>query len=163
MITLRDADRINSSLIDGKESYAQICYQLYPIWCLTGHKLGRLGEKVAARFLSGLEYSILARNWQCKLGEVDLIASFEKQLILFEVKTRCSLVADDYPALAAIDSAKQKKLIQLSHIIWDHRVSLFPKNRFKNIRIDAIAITVHPFLMFGVRSHIQHIPRICNP
>ena len=36
--------------------------------------LGRYGEDLAARHLMGKGYEILARNWRCTTGEVDLVA-----------------------------------------------------------------------------------------
>lgn len=52
--------------------------------------LGRFGESVAARHLeeSGLE--ILARNWRCADGEIDIVAREHGALVICEVKTRRS-------------------------------------------------------------------------
>ena len=36
-------------------------------------KLGAWGESVAAHHLSAKGYEIMARNWRCSLGEIDLI------------------------------------------------------------------------------------------
>lgn len=55
-----------------------------------GHnqELGRRGEEAAARFLERRGYDIVARNWTCPIGEVDIIARDESTLVFTEVKTR---------------------------------------------------------------------------
>jgi putative endonuclease len=52
------------------------------------HVLGRLGEDIAARHLTRLGFSILARNARTRHGEIDLIAFDGKALVFVEVKTR---------------------------------------------------------------------------
>jgi putative endonuclease len=55
-------------------------------------KVGRWGEKVAARYLESLGYVILERNYRTPYGEVDLIAQIDqpegKTIVFVEVKTR---------------------------------------------------------------------------
>lgn len=54
-----------------------------------GHlRQGRAGEEVAVRFLSGLGYTILERNWHCRVGEVDVICLDRGTLVFVEVRTR---------------------------------------------------------------------------
>ena len=50
--------------------------------------LGACGERAAARFLKGKRYRILATNWRCDGGEVDIIARDGQWLVFVEVKTR---------------------------------------------------------------------------
>ena len=50
--------------------------------------LGRRGERLAARFLRRRRYRILARNYRCHAGEIDLIASQDAMIVFVEVKTR---------------------------------------------------------------------------
>lgn len=50
--------------------------------------LGARGERAAARFLKGKGYRILATNWRCEGGEVDIIARHGEWLVFTEVKTR---------------------------------------------------------------------------
>jgi len=50
--------------------------------------LGKWGEDLAARYLEGKGYKILAKNYSCRHGEIDIIASFEGAIIFVEVKTR---------------------------------------------------------------------------
>jgi putative endonuclease len=50
--------------------------------------LGEGGENAAARYLRGLGYRIIERNFRCEVGEVDIIARHGKTLVFVEVKTR---------------------------------------------------------------------------
>jgi putative endonuclease len=60
---------------------------------LLGHEsaaggLGGRGENLAARFLRGLGYKIMVRNFRSALGEIDIIARDGDTLVFVEVKTR---------------------------------------------------------------------------
>jgi putative endonuclease len=50
--------------------------------------LGRTGERLAAVALMDRGYRILERNSRCRLGEIDLVAEDEHDLIFVEVKAR---------------------------------------------------------------------------
>lgn len=52
--------------------------------------LGRKGEKLALRFLRQAGYKIIAKNFSCRLGEIDIIAREDKTTVFIEVKTRSS-------------------------------------------------------------------------
>ena len=49
---------------------------------------GRWGEQKAAAYLTGQGLEIVACNWRCIYGEIDIIARKESQTIFVEVKTR---------------------------------------------------------------------------
>lgn len=51
-------------------------------------ELGQWGETVAAEYLVGQGYSLVARNWRCARGEIDLILQKEGVWVFVEVKTR---------------------------------------------------------------------------
>ena len=50
--------------------------------------LGADGERAAEKFLRCRRYAILARNYRCRCGEVDLIALDRSTIVFIEVKTR---------------------------------------------------------------------------
>ena len=55
----------------------------------TRSKIGKLGEKIAARHLQNKGYKILSTNFHSgKLGEIDIIAEKDGCLYFIEVKTR---------------------------------------------------------------------------
>jgi putative endonuclease len=51
-------------------------------------ELGRRGENLAAEYLTGTGLVVLSRNWRCRDGEVDLVATDGQRLVVCEVKTR---------------------------------------------------------------------------
>ncbi len=52
--------------------------------------VGRQGERLACRFLMKLGFDILARRYQARRGEIDLVALEASVLVCVEVKTRAS-------------------------------------------------------------------------
>ena len=55
--------------------------------------LGLLGEELAGHYLARWGYKILLKNYECPLGEIDLVAKEKGALVFIEVKTRSSLSA----------------------------------------------------------------------
>ncbi len=51
-------------------------------------QLGAWGESLAAEHLQAHGYEIVARNWRCQQGEIDLVARRDGDYIFVEVKTR---------------------------------------------------------------------------
>lgn len=70
--------------------------------------LGRWGEDLAANFLREKGCALLAANWRCRFGEIDLIASDGACLCFVEVKLRKNACFG--PAAAYVDRRKQDKL-----------------------------------------------------
>jgi putative endonuclease len=54
--------------------------------------LGEWGEHLAAAFLERTGYTILARNWRCRYGELDIVCRDDgtQAIVFVEVKTRTS-------------------------------------------------------------------------
>lgn len=50
--------------------------------------LGQRGEQLAVEYLQTQGYAILARNWRCPSGEIDIVASHNGVLVFVEVRTR---------------------------------------------------------------------------
>ncbi len=70
--------------------------------------LGALGEDLADAYLQKNGYTIVYRNFRCRLGEIDIIAERRGILTFIEVKTR---VSQKYGLPAeAVTFAKQRKL-----------------------------------------------------
>ncbi len=51
-------------------------------------RLGRRGESLACRLLEESGCTILARNWRCAAGELDIVARDGTTLVFAEVKSR---------------------------------------------------------------------------
>lgn len=72
---------------------------------LTGTK----GESMVARFLKGKGFSVIRRNYQCRFGEIDIIAEDNDNIIFVEVKTRKENTA--IPIEEAVDFKKRKRIL----------------------------------------------------
>ena len=70
--------------------------------------LGRWGEAIAAEELRRRGYRVVAAGWQCRFGEIDLIAENGKYISFTEVKLR----KDDRIAQARefVDRRKQERI-----------------------------------------------------
>jgi putative endonuclease len=110
--------------------------------------LGAAGEDLAAAWYEAEGYRVLARNWRCRDGELDLVVARPDVLVFCEVKTRRS---DAYggPA-AAVTHAKQQRIRGLA-LRWlrEHEVHA------PALRFDVVAIR-------KVRGHAPHIEVLEN-
>lgn len=107
---------------------------------------GHWGEDLAACHLERLGLVILERNWRCRTGEIDIIASDDDTIVFCEVKTRSS---EDFGSpLAAVTPRKVRRLRALASE-WlgahDHRAP--------HVRIDVIGI----LLGRGGTPTIEHL------
>lgn len=74
--------------------------------------LGAAGENVAAEWYIAHGYEIVARNWRCKDGELDLIVRSGRTYVFCEVKTRSS---DRFGApVEAVNRDKQMRIRRLA-------------------------------------------------
>ncbi len=72
-------------------------------------ELGSRYEENAARYLSEQGYSILEKNFRCKMGEIDLIGKSDGYLCFIEVKYRSS---SEYGMPSeAVDNRKRRKIV----------------------------------------------------
>lgn len=117
--------------------------------------LGRRGEDVARRFLKRQGLKILARNYRCRAGEVDLIAldrSTRRQMgaetvAFVEVKTRSSDRYTD-PEFA-VDARKRDHLVKVArHYLAHHDAADL------NVRFDVLAIVISG----GEKPQVKYIP-----
>ena len=95
---------------------------------------GSWGEERAARYLRLRAYRILERNYRCRLGEIDLIASRGRFLVFAGVKLRKS---DRFAeAREFVTRAKQERILATAQIwMQEHETTLQP--RFDVIEIYA--------------------------
>ena len=71
-------------------------------------RIGDTYEKIAGNYLENKGYRILAYNFRCRSGEIDIIAEKDGVLIFCEVKYRCRNTAG-HP-LESVTAAKQKRI-----------------------------------------------------
>ncbi|MEJ9079269.1 YraN family protein [Gordonia malaquae] len=99
-------------------------------------QIGRLGEDVAAEYISGLGWQVLARNWRTRYGELDLIAADGRTLIIVEVKTRASRTFVD--PVAAVTPQKLRTMRLVTRQWLAEQSEFWPVIRFDivSIRLD---------------------------
>lgn len=104
-----------------------------------GHNqsLGSLGEDIAAEFLASKGLRLIARNWRCRYGELDLLMGDGTAFVGVEVKTR-SGTGFGTP-LEAITTRKAARLRRLL-LEWSSETG----NRGAVLRVDAVGITMCP-------------------
>ena len=87
---------------------------------------GRIGEDIASAFLEKKGYTIVARNFLCRLGEVDIIARNGEYLTFVEVKLRKN--AEHGEAREFVTRSKQKRiLLAAKYYLASHEGPLQPR------------------------------------
>jgi len=110
---------------------------------------GASGEALAAAYLTGRGWTILARNWRCRTGEIDIIARDpDGVLVVCEVKTRRGLGFGD--PLEALTYAKVKRLRELS-MEWVRS----QEGRVGPVRLDAVGILMDARGLSSVRHVVN--------
>ena len=110
-------------------------------------ELGKNGETLAERHLTGLGYQLLEKSCRNRLGEIDLVMQDGETVVFVEVKTRASRRFG--AAEEAVGPRKQRKLAQLAlAYVRDRRLGNPP------LRFDVVAIQ---------GGEIRHIPNAFQP
>ncbi|MBC2874708.1 MULTISPECIES: YraN family protein [Streptomyces] len=98
--------------------------------------LGRYGEDLAVRRLTEAGMTVLARNWRCREGEIDVVAHDRDALVVCEVKTRRA-GAYQHP-MAALTAVKAERLRRLAGR-WLERYGGPPPG---GVRIDLVGVVL---------------------
>ena len=98
-------------------------------------EIGKLGEDIAEHYLKQKGYKILDRNFECRQGEIDIIALDKKEIVFVEVKTRTS---NKYGTPSeAVNKIKQRHMLQtIKYYLYIRNLS----DEF--VRIDVIEVYV---------------------
>ncbi len=83
--------------------------------------LGRAGEDLAAGWYEAHGYEVLARNWRCREGELDIVARRDRLVVFCEVKARTS-DAFGLPA-EAVGRLKQARVRRLAALWYADQAS----------------------------------------
>ncbi|MDQ3696353.1 MAG: YraN family protein [Chloroflexota bacterium] len=114
-------------------------------------RLGSQGEGHARRYLERRGYRLLAANWHCAAGELDLVMRDGDEIVGVEVKTRRGEGAGR--AEEAISPAQRRRLLAAAewflaeHPEWDDLIW----------RIDLVAITLDAG---GAVRRVTHLPNV---
>lgn len=79
------------------------------------HLFGSAGESAAAAYLKKKRYKILAQNYSCRFGEIDIIAQQGKYVVFVEVKTRKN--ENFAQAREFVTRAKQERVMKAA-MLW---------------------------------------------
>ncbi|MFE6794929.1 YraN family protein [Paenibacillus chitinolyticus] len=115
---------------------------------LSRKDLGRYGEQRAEEHIAALGYKVVARNWRCRSGEIDLIAETEGQLVFIEVRTR-RLTGRFGTAKESVDARKQLKVRQIAQMYL-----YAAKQSDRRARFDVITIELTPAGEFNRLEHL---------
>jgi len=98
----------------------------------SNYQKGYQAEELATRYMINLGYSIVARRWKKRGGEIDLIVCKNKELVMVEIKTR----KRESEAIMALSRGQRKRITELTKIF------LAQFNEFANhfIRFDLILV-----------------------
>lgn len=110
--------------------------------------LGRLGEELAAEHLTAQGLKVLARNWRCAEGELDIVATDGVSTVVFcEVKTRSGTGFGE--PVEAVTRGKRRRIRRLA-FLW---LSSMKMCRYPIRRFDVIGV----LLRDGAAPQIEHV------
>ena len=95
-------------------------------------KIGKSGEDRVAAFLRSKGYKIVNRNYQCRFGEIDIIAERREYIVFVEVKTRTQ--GGMYAPADAVDYKKQEN-IKSSAAAYINSFSIKNKIRYDIVEV----------------------------
>ncbi|WP_248926391.1 YraN family protein [Paenibacillus hamazuiensis] len=110
--------------------------------------LGAEGEKLALEHILQQNYKILAQNWRCRTGELDLIAEHEAVIVFIEVRTRRKTGTFGF-AQESVDFRKQRKVRETAQVFLQQR-----RLADRQIRFDVVTVHMEPD---GTDPELQHI------
>lgn len=98
---------------------------------------GRMGEDAALGVFERRGFRVVARNWRCPLGELDLIVERDDLLVFCEVKARSGAAFGG--GYEAVTWSKRRKLRRLAEaFLAAHRA------RHERIRFDVASVWLGP-------------------
>lgn len=102
------------------------------------HDLGRRGEDLAVDHLTERGLVVLSRNWRCRDGELDIVATDGVTLVVCEVKTRS---CDDFGRPAEFVTPAKMRRVRLATQAWLRRYRV----GWCEIRFDVITVLWPPY------------------
>lgn len=106
--------------------------------------LGKRGEEKARQFLQQSGYTIVAKNYRCRQGEIDIIARIDNTLVFIEVKTRSGIEygtpgeAVDYRKQAKYRSVAQSFIQRYGYYDMDYRFDIIEIYAYKDFQLNHI-------------------------
>ncbi len=98
-------------------------------------RCGAEGEALATAFLRARGYTILARNYRCAVGELDIVALDARTIVFTEVRTRRGYAHGS--ALESVTALKQHQVARVAAAyLARHHLHTHP------VRFDVVAVEV---------------------
>ena len=113
------------------------------------HQLGRAGEQLAADHLERMGFSIVARNFRTRFGELDLVAFDGSVLVFVEVKTRRRGGGSPWEALHL------RKRAQVRRLAAAYLNAAPERPRGRTLRFDAIGVIVDREGQLHALEHLE--------
>jgi len=107
---------------------------------------GNWAEGVALDHLQHHGLSLIARNYRCKLGELDLVMEHDSTVVFVEVRLRNNLRFG--AGAESVNHAKQRKLIRAAGVFLMYH----PKLHGKRCRFDVVSVSKRNY-----RAHCEWI------
>jgi putative endonuclease len=102
--------------------------------------IGRRGEDAALDRYVRAGYRLVARNWRCRLGEIDLVVARGGVIVVCEVKTRRgSSLGGPYESVTA---RKQEKLRRLAQVFLVSESRALAGAGSRDVRFDVASVTI---------------------
>jgi len=98
--------------------------------------VGASGERIAALLLENAGCRIVARNWHCRGGELDLVALDGETLVCVEVRVRTGVAHGS--AAESVVGVKTKRVLHAVAAFLDAHT----EHAERIVRIDVVAITL---------------------
>ena len=96
---------------------------------------GRTAERIARRFLETQGLQLLATNYNCRFGELDLVMQNRRSLVVIEIRYRRN--RSFMTPAESIGAAKRKKIAQATmHYIQNNR-----RYRRRPVRFDVVSLS----------------------
>ena len=97
------------------------------------NRRGADAEAMAAAFIERKGLKVVARNYRCRLGEIDLVARDGPTTVFIEVRQRASSAFGG--ARASITAAKRQRLLKAARYYLS-RLATLPRCRFDALLIE---------------------------
>jgi putative endonuclease len=110
-------------------------------------RLGEWGEDLAAGYLQRAGLTVLARNWRCVHGELDIVATEGSTVVFCEVKTRSGVGFG--PPAEAVVAAKVRR-IRRSAAAWLAQAG----RGWPDLRFDVVSV-VRPAAGEPIVEHVR--------
>ncbi|MED4599557.1 YraN family protein [Paenibacillus validus] len=95
---------------------------------------GAKSEAEAAAYLNREGWTIVARNWRCRTGELDIVAEEKGTLVIVEVRSRNLNETYGTPS-ESVNGRKQRQIRETAEV-YLHRYRVYDRQ----VRFDVVAI-----------------------